>query len=196
MVTKRRIAVITGLILSVVLLGAAKCGTKDSTWNDPSTKYAEPKGLPAEPPPHGKSRDSNDNDFFVAATPPRAAVAGTVTYEVRAQMYGSKGESVGGLATAFIEMEVLAGDAGKQNPGVFPYNKESVTLPFQHPIFIEPDVVVVAKATFSAFAVKGASLACWLVTPLGVEIPRTRVKMQAAGESGLVKVECYSEIGK
>lgn len=202
----KRYVLIPAMVLVAVLASAAECNiqgpsnpvpTADSSI--PPTGFQVPNGAVAQPPVHGDGVDPRDDDFFNPAHPPANAPKGTATYEVRAQMYNADAHSIGGLATAFItataaDPRVVSG-VGPGGAGQFPYNKESVRLPFQLPIFIQPGIVVSVGATFHAFAEKGEILSCWLMAPNIGEIPGTRHDNHATAAHELLTVDCYGNIG-
>lgn len=201
MVSKRRIAVLAGLVMVLApLMGAKGCGAESEPKPTTSaTPYSEPRGAAVPPPANGGGIDPRDDDFHNPADPPEGAPQGTVTYEVRAMLYNAQAESIGGLATAYVnatavDPRVLSG-VGPGGEGVWPYNKESVRLPFQLPIFLQPGIVVSVTATFNAFADKGEILSCWLMAPNLGEIPGTRVDVQAVGDHSLISVNCAGNIG-
>jgi hypothetical protein len=195
---------VAAAVLMTTMGAAGGCAPKSSSPNaaptaSPSPKFTEPKGAVAPPPQHGSGTDPRDDDFFNSASPPKDAPAGVVTYEVRAQLYNAQAESIGGIATAFINATALdpraVGGVGGSQPGVFPYDRESVRLPFQFPIFLQPGIVVSVGATFSAFVDKGEILSCWLMAPNLGEIPGTRTDVHAVADHSLISVSCFGNIG-
>lgn len=114
-------------------------------------------------------------------------------------LYNGQAESIGGISTAFINATALdpkaIGGVGGSHPGVFPYDQESVRLPFQFPIFLAPGIVVSVGATFNAFADKDEILSCWLMAPNIGEIPGTRTDVQAVANHSLISVSCFGNIG-
>ena len=201
MVTKR-LSLIAALAATLVLTCGAANGCAPKEEPKPSTSptgFSEPAGPVAFPPANGGGVDPRDDDFLNPATPPDDAPDGTVAYEVRAQMYNAQAESIGGLATAYINATATdpraVGGVGGSHPGVFPYIKESVRLPFQFPIFLQPGIIVSVGATFNAFADDGEILSCWLMAPNLGEIPGTRVDFRAVGNNSLITVSCLGNIG-
>jgi len=201
MVSRRITAVLSASAVALLLLTGAKgCGTQDEV--DPSasaTPFSEPVGAAVPPQIHGDDIDPNDDDFFKPANPPEGAPEGIVTYEVRAQLYNAQLESIGGLATAYVNATAIdprvVGGVGPGGEGVWPYNKEAVRLPFQLPIFIQPGIVVSVGSTFNAFADAGEILACWLVAPNTGVISGTRVQTQSSVNGSLLSVSCFGNIG-
>lgn len=206
MVTRstRRVTAVVALFGLFFLTG---CVPKEDTSSqaEPTAKvtpFSKPndKIAPALPPAHGTGRDPMDDDFYNPAKPPKGAPDGTVTYEVRAQKYNSEMEPIGGMSTAFIDATPfnpagVAGGVGPQGGGAWPYNKESVLLPFQLPIFIQPGITVSVIATFNTFAEEGEILICWLVGPGGMEIRGTRYGVQAKKKHALLSANCAGNIG-
>ena len=199
----KRFAFVAAMVLTVVLVGGAKsCAPQGGGSSKPTASpsgFTYPGSAAAPPPQHDPGQDPRDDDFFNAAKPPQGAPKGTVTYEVRAQMYNAQAESIGGLATAYINATAtdpkVVGGVGGSQPGVFPYIRESVRLPFQFPIFLQPGITVSVGATFNAFADKGEILSCWLMAPNIGEIPHTRVDTHAVADKSLITVNCFGNIG-
>lgn len=127
------------------------------------------------------------------------------SHAVRAQAYarivddcGHPGWApIGGLAYVYINAisaePAETGTVRGGNAGPWPYENIAARMGFQFPIFIPPGLHVSVTATFRSFLDEDEKLACWLVSPNGVEIPGTRDE-DVQPERGLAEANCLANI--